>query len=129
MENKTTEFSFVVKSAKYGVGVFTTHDIKKETCLRLFGEEKKTTDISIIRKKKDLPDFFIQYCIDRGETMVCPKDFGHLEIGWFMNHSKNPNAFHKNYHFYALRDIKEGEEITVDYNTFEEPQDLKEYYY
>ena len=61
--------------------------------------------------------------------MRCPKDFGCMEIGWYLNHSKTPNAYHRNYEYYALRDIKTGEEITVDYNTLEEPEEAKENYY
>jgi len=39
-----------------------------------------------------------------------------MEIGWHMNHSATPNA-HRNteYDFFALRDIRGGEEITIDY--------------
>jgi SET domain-containing protein len=127
MENKTTEFSFILKSAEYGVGVFATHNIEKETYLRLFNEEN--VEVSILRDKRDVPDLFREYCVDRGDMILCPKDFGHMEIGWYVNHSKDPNAYHKNYNYYALRDIKAGEEITIDYNTLEEPEESKKDYY
>lgn len=52
MENKTTEFSFILKPTKHGIGVFATHDIKAETYLRLFGSEDATTDVSVVRKKE-----------------------------------------------------------------------------
>jgi SET domain-containing protein len=52
-----------------------------------------------------------------------------MEVGWFLNHSDKPNAYHENYEYYALRDIKEGEEITIDYNSLEESEESKEYYY
>jgi len=52
-----------------------------------------------------------------------------MEFGWFLNHSKKPNAYHKNYEYYALNNIKAGEEITVDYNTLEEPENAKDDYY
>ena len=129
MKYKTTEFSFVLKPTEHGIGVFATHDIKAETYLRLFGDEEETTDVSIVRKKKDVPEFFKQYCVSRGGTLRCPKDFGCMEVGWHLNHSKTPNVYHRNYNYYALRDIKTGEEITIDYNTFEEPEEDKENYY
>jgi SET domain-containing protein len=125
----TTEFSFILKPAEHGVGVFAVHDIKKDTYLRFFAEETEATNMTIVRKKEDVPELFQQYCIDRGETLVCPRDFGRMEIGWHLNHSENPNAYHKNYDFYALRDIKEGEEITINYNALEEPEEAKENYY
>lgn len=129
MENKTTEFSFILKPAEHGIGVFVAHDIKAGTYLRLFGNKTGTADVSITRKKEDIPEFFRQYCIDRSEILLCPKDFGCMEIGWYLNHSKIPNAYHRNYNFYALRDIKTGEEIVVDYNTLEEPEEAKDDYY
>ena len=61
--------------------------------------------------------------------MACPNDFSHMSIGWYLNHSSNPNAEHKNYVYYSIRDIKAGEEILIDYNTLEEPEELKENYY
>ena len=74
-----------------------------------------------------MPDMFIQYCLDRGDTLICPKDFGCMEIGWYLNHSKTPNAYHDDdYNYYASNDIKAGEEITIDYNLLGEPEDTKE---
>ena len=129
MQDKTTEFSFILKPAEHGIGVFAFHDIKAETYLRLFGGETETTDALVLRNKENIPEFFEQYCIDRSKTLICPRDFGCMEIGWHLNHSKTPNAYHRNYKFYALRDIKLGEEITIDYNTLEEPEEAKDDYY
>ena len=129
MENRTNEFSFAIKPTEHGVGVFATHAIKEGAYLRLFGEEDKTSDVSVIRNKKDVPEFFRSYCVDRGDLVRCPKDFGCMEIGWHVNHSSAPNAEHKKYEFYALRDIAVGEEITIDYNTLEEPEEAKEDFY
>ena len=129
MQNITTEFSFILKPSEHGVGVFATHDIKEGTYLIFFAEETELTNLTVIRKNEDVPELFQQYCVDRGETLVCPRDFGRMEIGWHLNHSKTPNAYHKNYDYYALRDIKAGEEITIDYNTLEEPEEPKEDYY
>ncbi|MBI2446812.1 MAG: SET domain-containing protein [Parcubacteria group bacterium] len=128
MDNKTTEFSFMLKPSQHGIGIFAVHDIKAGTYLRLFGDETEFYR-SVTRKKTDIPELFRQYCIDRGDLLDCPKDFGCMEIGWYLNHSKMPSAFHRNYQYYALRDIKTGEEITIDYNTLEEPEEAKEDYY
>lgn len=125
----TSEFSFVLKPTEHGIGVFATHDIKADSYLRLFGDEENTGDVSVVRSKKDVPEFFRSYCVDRGDELRCPSDFGCMEIGWHVNHSSTPNAHHKNYEFYAMRDINAGEEITVDYNTLEEPENAKEEFY
>ena len=84
---------------------------------------------SFVRNKKDVPKFFRKYCVDMGDELICPKDFGRMEIGWYLNHSKTPNAHHRNCNYYALCDIKSSEEITIDYNTLEEPEEAKEDYY
>lgn len=131
MNQKTNEFSFVLKNSQYGVGVFATHDIKANTHLRLFGDSNLSDQSeNIIRNIEDVPLRFRDYCIYRDDkTLFTPKDFGRLETGWYLNHSKNPNATHYGYEYYALRDICAGEEITIDYNTLNEPEGKKEGYY
>ena len=129
MKDRTDEFSFLLKPSEHGIGVFATHDIKAGTYLRLFGEETEATDVSVVRNKKDVPELFSQYCVDRGDALRCPRDFGRMEVGWHLNHSSTPNAYHRNYDYYARRDILAGEEILIDYNSLEEPEDAKEDYY
>ena len=128
-KTKTTEFSFILKPAEHGIGVFATHNIKVKTFLRLFGDKNKNYQALFVRNKKDVPKNFESYCIDRGKKLICPNDFGSMDIGWYLNHSKTPNAFHCNYNYYALRNIKTGEEITINYNTLEEPKKTRENYY
>jgi len=129
MQNKTTEFSFVLKTSGHGIGVFAAHDIEAKTFLRVFGDENNSNDVSVVRKKEDIPEFFRQYCVDRSSTMECPKDFGCMEIGWLINHSKTPNSYIFNKEYYALRDISAGEEITIDYNSLNEPEKSRKDYY
>jgi SET domain-containing protein len=124
----TNEFSFVIKPSSHGVGVFAVHNIKKGTHLRLFVDEKTTEHESRVLSKVDVPELFRGHCLDRGDTMICPPDFGALPMGWYVNHSDTPNAepgknpnSHRRYRWYALRDIREGEEILFDYKKLEEP--------
>lgn len=128
--NITSEFSFILKPSDHGIGVFAVYDIQKGTHLRLFGD-KETTDLrSIVRPKNSVPELFQQFCMDRGDKLICPEDFGHMHVGWYLNHSKEPNTFRDDdFKWYALRDIKAGEEITIDYNSLEEPQEAREDYY
>lgn len=127
--NVTNEFSFILKPSKHGIGVFAVYDIKKGTFLRLFGDEKKFDNRVVFRDKKTVPELFRGYCMDRGNKLACPSDFGNMPVGWHLNHSENPNAKHRDYDWYASRDISAGEEITIDYNTLEEPEEAKEDYY
>ncbi len=131
MKGKTTnEFSFILKPTKRGVGVFAVYNISGGAFLRLFGKETPTSKRhSRMVPKKDIPKSFQEYCVDRGKNMLCPEDFGAMPLGWYLNHSLTPNVVHQNYNFYATKNITAGEEITIDYNTLEEPEESKPSYY
>ncbi len=133
MKDKTDEFSFILKPSSHGVGVFATHNIKQGTYLRLFSKQDEGVNPDRELPKEDVPASFRGYCVDRGDTVICPRDFGEMPIGWYLNHSRTPNARHSNlkedYLWYASRDILAGEEILVDYNSLEEPPGAKEGYY
>ncbi len=131
MENETNEFSFMLKPSKHGVGVFATHDIAKGTRLRLWGKQiEDDADRARVFKKEEVLEALRGYCVDRGDKLLCPNDFGFMEIGWYVNHSNSPNVYQEKYKwFYAKRDIKEGEEILIDYNFLDEPEKNKENYY
>ena len=127
----TNEFSFILKPSEHGIGVFAVHEIKTGAFLRLFGEEKdhRFPFKDQLRDKKEVPEAFQIYCMDRGDSLACPPDFGCMPIGWYLNHSRTPNAVHRDFEYYALRDIEAGEEILIDYNTLEESDSAKESYY
>lgn len=126
---KTTEYSFILRPSEYGIGVFATHAIAQGTFLRLFGDRDAPDPVTKECRVQDVPDAFRMYCLHRPDGVIRPADFGCMEIGWFLNHSKHPNARHAGYDYYAARDIQEGEEITIDYNTLDEPEEHKEAYY
>lgn len=120
-----TEFSFILAPSHLGgIGVFATHDIDKGTPL-IPGRFTK-----VVRNKKEIPPDFLKYCIFiNDEECWCPERFDRMEIGWYINHSDDPNIGKKNDVVYVLRDIKKGEEILIDYNELDEPEHLKEAYY
>jgi SET domain-containing protein len=44
-----------------------------------------------------------------------------MEIGWYLNHSDDPNVYHdEQYFYYSLKDIKAGEELFIDYSSLED---------
>ncbi len=126
--SETDEYSFMVAPSPIsGVGVFAVHDIPKNTILRVFGDEE--TRFIPHKKAAQEPEhvqhFYKWFCIVGKDGYDCPVDFGKMEIGWYLNHSKTPNAYHRNYFYYALRDIKKGEEILIDYESLDEhPQTI-----
>lgn len=83
-------------------------------------------------KKDDVPDALKHFVIEIGKGKCkAPKVFNHLWIVWYINHSDSPNIELRlpENNYYALRDIKAGEELFTNYNAFEEPSELKEGYY
>ena len=59
-----------------------------------------------------------------GQLYRCPKNFNLMTISWYLNEPRageKPNIrCGENDLFYALRDIEPGEELTVDYKTYNE---------
>lgn len=124
---ETNEFSFVLRPNQYGIGVYSIINIKEGTKLNLFGKNEQRPRTL---EKNRVPKEFWDICIDLGSNKVlCPNDFSRIELGWFLNHSKNPNASHKNLDWYAKKDISKNEEILINYNSLEEPQELRDEYY
>ena len=140
---EASEFNLVIMPSKLGgIGVFAARDIEK-------GVRVSDPKFEVrILKKKEIPSTFHKYCIHKNDDEVyCPPRFDQMQIGWFINHSDEPNVV-------LLRDrtrasstgegllmnpeimslvtckrIAAGEEILVDYNSLGEPEHLKDAYY
>lgn len=120
----TNEFSFLLKpSLIHGVGVFAAHPIKKGAKLRLFSDDNPVRYL----KQEEVSPAFQPLCAHYEESLICPPDFGYMPVGWYLNHSKEPNAAHDSSEkpgtyglWLAARDIAEGEEITIDYGELKE---------
>ena len=120
----------MLKPSEHGVGVFATHDILAGTYLRLFGDDNPIRRLP----KSAVPEPLRGFCVDRGDALVCPPDFGYMPVGWYLNHSQTPNTVLKDKFgqygkWFAVRDIQSGEEIMIDYNFLEEPEATKADYY
>jgi len=110
------------KIAKAGRGVFATKSIRKneaiEECPVLVLLKKDYP----IAKKTELRNYYFMW--GKSTSAIC---FGY---GSFYNHSYHPNATYKKkisekvINFIAIKDIKKGEEITVNYN-YGEPDSKK----
>ena len=130
MKNETNEFSFILRPSpitRGGVGVFTIHDIAAGTLLDLWDEQADLRNM----KKEDVPKELIGYCVAQQDgTWSCPKQFNHMYLAWYLNHSTNPNAcFNDSGKIITTREIKKDEEITIDYDILGEPNELREDFY
>ena len=122
-KNKTNQFSFRLAPSKIsGVGVFAAHGIKKGTTLNFFNRKMKpvfipnSPKIPLLKKK-----FFRWFCVETPKGFFCPRDFSQMEIGYYLNHSDQPNAFCvKDDAYRASHDIKINEEITINYKNLDQ---------
>lgn len=117
-------FTRLRPSMIHGVGVFAIKDIPKDTNI-FTGDNSKMVWVNkgeIEKQEPAIRDLYDDFCIIQGNKYYCPDNFNNLSVGWYLNESKdNPNVgCDDNYDFYALRDIKKDEELTVDYSTFSE---------
>jgi len=118
-----------------GVGVFAIRDIPKGISPFLIAREKKNNPSGPVEGYIDLPkeDFkslpkevqehIKTYCTKSNGLYNVPiAGFKIVDMVQFLNDSKTPNIISINdgVRFEAIRDIKTGEELTIDYDTITE---------
>lgn len=95
-----------------GIGLISNQFIKKGLIVWKYSPiiDKIISNNKIPKQAKD---FFETYSVEYGKT----KKFFCMDNARFMNHSKNPNlkSLGKRKESVAIRDIKKGEEITINY--------------
>jgi SET domain-containing protein len=100
----------------HGVGVFSRKNIKKGAVLPLFAKH----DLAVRKHASPIERHYAVHYTAKNRIgskplgWHCPKDFHRMSVGWYTNHSKRPNVETRTWK--ALRDIKKGEEITIDYS-------------
>lgn len=100
----------LLASSVEGVGVFAGSAIAKGTRLSLFAQAEKVRKMRI----RNVPFPFRRYIVPEDELFAWgPTNFNRMSIGWYLNHGLPANVCPK---WNALRDIREGEEILVDYD-------------
>jgi SET domain-containing protein len=108
----------------HGVGVFAIQKIEKGTYIFPDDNDRlRWVDESEIENiPKPLNRLYKDFAIVKGKKYGAPQNFSRLTTAWYLNHSKTPNvAADKHFRFYALRDIRSGEELTADYDTYSDP--------
>ena len=127
---ETNQYSFILKPSKIpnaGVGVFSLRDIQPGIHLAL---KPQGQSVGVDVQEEVIPKELLGYCVAKENGVWrCPPDFSHMHIVWYLNHSEKPNAEKRSDGYYSTKVIKTGEEITIDYNSLDEPEDKKEEYY
>lgn len=106
-----------------GIGVFAITDIAKG-CRDMFSKPDKNDNWITVSKKEveSLPphaQFIVgNYCLyDEDNYFIPGHGFKKIDLALFLNHADIPNVISINDgdYFEALRDIKAGEELVIDY--------------
>ncbi len=109
---------------KGGVGVVAIIKIKKGTLLfEGDNDEMLWVEENLVPKKpKEIWKLYADFPVFKDGRCGCPPSFNRLTVAWYLNEPRKgerPNVGCTDcYDFFALRDIKPGEELTVDYSKY-----------
>ena len=110
-------------SAVHGIGVFAIADIPKG-CRDMFskgiGEYIKVTKKEVDALPAHSKALIENYCLyDEEHYWIPDHGFKVVDLVGFLNHSDEPNisSINDGEEFEALRNIKQGEELFIDYGT------------
>jgi hypothetical protein len=116
-------------SAVHGIGVFAIRpipagtDIFANDSVRLVWVESAELDKAGLSEAQRR--FYTDFGINRGSRIGCPVNFNNLTPAWYVNEPPPGMApsvrVDAQLSFFAARDIKEGEELSVRYTDFSEP--------
>jgi SET domain-containing protein len=119
-------YIMLTPSVLHGIGVFAIKDISKG--YREIFSKPKNDWIKISRSKiNQLPPYSIElvenYCLSDDNYYYVP-DYGFkiVDLVNFLNHSESPNiiSVDEGNYFEAMRDIKAGEELLIDYREIDQ---------
>ena len=105
----------------HGVGVFAIKGIPKGTKLFTYDlDELRWVKKSDLKKlHKEIAKLYQDFAVFKDGRYGCPNNFNRLTMSWYLNDSKRPNVrCDTSYNFWTLRNIKAGEELTVDYSSY-----------
>lgn len=123
---KHATYVMIKPSPLHGIGVFAIRDIPKGT-KNIFsegvGEWIKISKEEVAALPMASRDLIENHCLFDDDCYFVP-DYGFklVDLVIYLNHSETPNvsSINDGEFFEALRDIKEGEELLVDYGTIVE---------
>lgn len=113
----SSSYARVCPSLIEGVGIFAIREIP--TGVTPFGEDlwETATNEELASLPQEVADLLRVYGLDNGDGTWCvPSSVKHIDIVCFLNSSSEPNIECKDQSFIALRDIKAGEELTINYD-------------
>lgn len=111
-----------IKACSKGVGVFAIRDIPEATKL-FVGDIGETVQLPVSDvdglEDAELRRMYYDFCPVKDGRFIAPVDFNQMTMGWYLNHSDDPNVeVDDRIHFVAARLIRMGEELTANYTTY-----------
>lgn len=81
----------------------------------------KVSSAEVEKLPPEIKELYQDFCVLLNGEYECPTSFNQLTPSWYLNNSDDPNvAPDEELKFYALRDIRAGEELTADYGSYSE---------
>lgn len=122
----------IQRSSIHGIGVVAIKKIPKGAKPLLVADDADVIPIpeKEIMENKDIPDSVKEmikafYAMSEGNIYFPGHSLNQIDISYFMNHADHPNIDCKEIGediiHVANRDIEIGEELTIDYGTFTDP--------
>jgi hypothetical protein len=120
----TGVFTRLAPSHKFpGIGVFAIRDIPAGANV-FAGDDNEMREIDpndLIGIEPEIKKLYCDFCVFKDGKIKGPTNFNNLTVGWYLNHSDEPNVLcGSDYDFFTARDIKKGEELTVNYSTYDD---------
>ena len=122
-ELANSTYVMIKPSPLHGIGVFAIRDIPKGTSnifSRGVGDWIKVSKEEVEALPQHSKDLIENHCLFDEDSYFIPEyGFKLVDLVIYLNHSETPNVISLNEgeQFEALVDIKEGEELLVDYGT------------
>ena len=114
-------YARIARSRIHGVGVRAIRDIPAGTAV-FGGEDERVVWVSrgaVRRLPRPLRQLYEDFAMLWGDRYGVPRTMNMLSVGWYLNHSDQPNvAADESGRFHSLRRIRKGEELAADYRTF-----------
>lgn len=112
-------------AAKGGVGVFAIRKIKKGTPLFLGENEEMlwVQEEAFSKQPRQIRKLYEDFAVERDRRYGCPQNFNRLTVAWYLNEPApgavaNVRCVKETLDFFALQDIEEDQELTVNYPTY-----------
>lgn len=122
-------YVMIKASPVHGIGVFAIRDIPKGTqdiFSQGIGEWIEVSKEEVEALPKHSRDLIENHCLFDDKSYFIPNyGFKLVDLVIYLNHSETPNVISMNEgeYFEAIRDIKTGEELFVDYGTIVEGEE------